>query len=93
MTTTEISKTRLSLIYEEIAEFLVSGPTTEQFTNYRLSESADQYISELLEANRTRGLTPDEQAALDDYAHLEHLLSLVKIKAFIKLDAAKGNEK
>jgi len=92
MTTAETNKTRLSMIYEEIADFLLSSPTTDQIADYHLSEGADQYISELLEANRTRGLTPEEHAALDDYSHIEHFMQIVKIRAYAKLDAAKRNK-
>jgi hypothetical protein len=73
-------------IYDEFAEFITSSPTLEQIANFRLSEESEQYVSDLLEMNRTRGLSADEQVALDEYLRLEHLMRMAKIRAFAKLD-------
>ena len=89
MATVEIGRATLVTILTEIADFLTSGPTLEQIANFHLSAASDRYISDLLEANRTRGLTPDERAALDAYGHIEHLMQSVKIQAFAKLDQQK----
>lgn len=91
MTTAELEKTPLTRIYEEIADFILAGPSLEQVAEFHLSEAADQYINDLLEANRTRGLTPDERAALEDYSKLEHLMQVMKIRAYAKLDALKSS--
>jgi hypothetical protein len=92
MTTAEIKKTNLAMIYEEIADFILSRPSLEQIANFHLSDASDHYISELLEANRTRGLTPDERAALEDYSRIEHLMQVVKIRAYAKLDEVKRGQ-
>ncbi len=63
MATVEIGRATLATIYTELADFLTSGPTLEQIANFHLSDVSDRFISELLEANRTRGLTPDERTA------------------------------
>jgi hypothetical protein len=75
-------------IYDEVADFLASSPTLEQIIAFRLSEPSEQLISDLLEANRTRGLTPSERAALDDYTRVERLMQAIKVRAFAKLDQA-----
>ncbi len=85
MTTKDFLQTDLSAIYDEIADFLASSPSAEQITAFRLSESSEQIISDLLEANRTRGLTPDERHALDEYTRIERLMQAVKVRAFAKL--------
>ena len=79
----------LSAIYDEVADFLAAGPTPEQIAAFRLSDASEQFISALLEANRTRGLAPAERAALDDYTRIERLMQAIKIRAFAKLDQAK----
>ena len=76
----------LASIYTEIADFLVSRPTLEQITEFHLSDTSDQFISHLLELNRTTGLTPDQDEILDDYTIIEHLMQFVKVAAFAKLD-------
>lgn len=85
MTIKPVVETNLSAIYDEIADFFASSPSTQQITEYRLSEAAEQMISDLLEANRTRGLTPAEQTALDDYTRIERMVQAIKLRAFVKL--------
>jgi hypothetical protein len=88
MTTRDFLQTDLSVIYNEVADFFASSPSAEQITQFRLSESSDQIISDLLEANRTRGLTPDERTALDEYTRIERLMQAIKVRAFAKLKQA-----
>lgn len=88
MATAETYQADLTAIYDEIADFLSSAPTSEQIAAFRLSDTSERFISVLLEANRTRGLTPAERAALDDYARIERLMQAIKVRAFAKLDNA-----
>lgn len=76
----------LSAILDEIADFLASSPTAEQIAAFRLSERAERYVSDLLEANRTRGLTPAERMALDEYTRIERLMQAIKVRAYARLD-------
>ena len=73
--------------YQEFAEFMTTRPTLEQIAEYRLSEVSESRISYLLAANRNETITPEEQDELEDYTRLEHLMRLVKIRAFAKLDS------
>lgn len=77
----------LSVILDEVAAFLASGPTPEQIVAFRLSEASEAAISGLLEANRTRGLTVDERQFLDEYTRIERLMQAVKVRALTKLKA------
>ena len=90
VTTHEFDHADLSAVYDEVADFLASAPGPEQIIAFRLSETSERLISDLLEANRTRGLTPQERLALDDYARVERLMQAIKVRAFAKLDQAKG---
>jgi hypothetical protein len=72
--------------YDEFVEFITSSPTLEEIATFRLSEVAEARISELLTANRNRRLTDDEQAELDEYLRLEHMVRKAKIRAYEKLD-------
>lgn len=75
----------LASVYADIADFLVSAPTPEQIVAFQLSDDSERVISELLEANRTSGLTPTQRKALDDYTPIERLMQAVKLRAFAKL--------
>lgn len=89
MTTTELYPVDVSAIYDEVADFLSSSPSPEEIVAFRLSDAAEQLVSNLLEANRTRGLTPAERAALDDYARVERLMQAIKVRAYAKLDQSR----
>lgn len=71
--------------YQEFADFITSSPSLEEITEYRLSHDSEAHISYLLEANRKGTITQQEQNELDDYTRLEHLMRIVKIRAFVKL--------
>jgi hypothetical protein len=86
MATAETYPVDLTAIYDEVADFLSSAPSPEQIAAFRLSDTSEQFISGLLEANRTRGLTPAERAALDDYTRIERLMQAIKVRAYAKLD-------
>lgn len=68
--------------YEEFVEFVTSAPTLEDVTTFRLSDSTEHHIRELLQANQGRGLTAEEQAELDEYVRVEHLIRMAKIRAY-----------
>src|SRR5437773_1355018 len=71
----------------ELLEFLASLPSPEEVLALRASESLQARVSELLEKNRTTGLTPAEEQELDQYGYLDHLVRIAKAKAHPKLQA------
>ena len=87
MSTRELLRTDLTPIYDEVADFLASSPTAQQIADYHLSPESDRIIADLLQANRTRGLTPDEQTALDEYTRIERLMQAIKLRAYARLRA------
>jgi uracil-DNA glycosylase len=66
-------------------EFLATLPTPEEIIALRPSEALQAQISNLLEKNRTQGLTPAEEQVWEQYQYLEHLLRMAKAKAYLKL--------
>lgn len=88
MSTRELLQTDLTPIYNEVADFLASSPTAQQIADYHMSPESDRIIADLLEANRTRGLTPDEQTALDEYTRIERLMQAIKLRAYARLRVA-----
>ncbi len=70
--------------FQEFADFMTSSPTLKQISEFRLSEESEERINDLLEANRKGTIKPDEHEELEDYARLEHLMRMVKIRAFEK---------
>ncbi|MCA0452828.1 MAG: hypothetical protein LCI00_02495 [Chloroflexi bacterium] len=71
--------------YQEFADFITSSPSLEQIAEYRLSDASESRVSYLLDVNRNGTISKQEQNELDDYTRLEHLMRIVKIRAFAKL--------
>jgi len=73
--------------YEFILDFLAGGPSPEEIIRFRPSlETQDRFYS-LLQASRERTLTPVEDEELDHYIQIDRMVSLLKAKAYSKLDA------
>jgi hypothetical protein len=72
-------------IFSEIADFLISQPSLQDFAAYRVSESIQSYLDDLLEKNREEGLTADERRELEKILAITHLMDLAKAKAKLKL--------
>jgi len=71
--------------YEQVLDFLAGAPSVQEIIDFRPPLAAQQRFSELLEINRQRPLTLQEQEELDHYIRIERLLSLLKAKAYHRL--------
>jgi hypothetical protein len=76
-----------SPIYAEVYQFLVSSPTPDQIIVFRASEATQARVRELLDANRSGQLTPDETAELDEFENVNHFVSMLKIYARDQLES------
>ncbi len=75
-------------IQEEVLTFLMTAPTPQQIVDFQASESAQERLRYLLDANRQGTLSSDERAELDEASHLNHFVMLLKAKAHKTLQAA-----
>jgi len=73
---------------EEVLAFLARGPQPEEIVAFRPSERSVERIRELLDKNRERTLTADEEMEMDHIQSLNHLFSLIKAHARQHLRAA-----
>ncbi len=71
----------------EVVEFLANLPTPEAIIALRPSETLQSQINNLLEKNRTVGLTPEDEKIWQDYQYLEHIVRMAKARALKKLQA------
>ena len=71
--------------HEEIYHFLVSQPTPEQIIAFRPSQGTQERIRYLLDANRNRTLTAEEEAELNEFSQVEHFMRMLKLHARQKL--------
>lgn len=72
-------------IYSDVADLLVSQPSLEDLANFRFAEPIQRYIENLLEKNREGELSADEKLELEHILAINHVISLTKAKAKLKL--------
>jgi hypothetical protein len=68
-------------VFEEMIDFLASGPTPEQIIAHKASAPVQERLAELLDKNREEGLTEAEEAELDAYELVNHVMILLKARA------------
>jgi len=76
----------------EVLEFLAGLPSPEEILNLRASERFERRVRELLEKNRSAGLSPQEEEEWERYEFLEHLVTMAKAKACLKLGILPGSD-
>jgi hypothetical protein len=72
-------------LFDEILGFLTSTPTPEQIIAFRPSDVLQERVRFLLDKQRNESLTAEESAELDEFGRMNHLMSMLKIKARKKL--------
>ncbi|MGH9800925.1 MAG: hypothetical protein ACRD82_11225 [Blastocatellia bacterium] len=70
-----------SPVYQEVIDFLASGPTPNQIRTHRPSPVSQNRLAELLDKNREEELTEAEASELDLYEQVDDLMSLLKARA------------
>jgi hypothetical protein len=68
-------------IYQEIIDLLTSGPTADRLIPFKISDSAQERLEELLHKNREEELTAEERAELNTYLRLSEYLTKLKARA------------
>ena len=72
---------------DEITDFLLARPTLEEIINFQASDALDDRLHHLLDKNSsTEGLAAEERKELDSYLLVNHLFTILKAKALIKLE-------
>lgn len=74
-------------IKDIVTDFLASAPTLEEIADYRLPNELQTRAHTLLEKNRAGNLSDEEQTEMEEFRQIDHLMTLVKAKARLKLKA------
>jgi len=69
-------------VYQEVLDFLINSPTPQEIVNFKVSQQAQTHLQMLLDKNREATLNVMEVAELDVYEQLEHLMILLKARAY-----------
>ncbi len=72
-------------VYQEILDFLIKSPIPQDIVNFKVSQQAQTRLQILLDKNRESTLNPMEIAELDVYEQLEHLMILLKARAYSEI--------
>jgi len=72
-------------IKDLVTDFLGSVPSIQEIAGYRLPTELQKRAHELLSKNRTGILSAEEHAEMDEFRQIDHLLTLVKAKARLRL--------
>ena len=74
-------------VSDVVTDFLSSAPTLEQIAAYRLPDFLQTRAHALLGKNRDGTLSAEERAEMEEFRQIDHLMTLVKAKARLKLKA------
>ena len=69
-----------------VTDFLSSAPTLEEIVSYSLPEELQERAHELLDKNRNNIISEAEHAEMAEFREMDHLLTLIKTKAQIRLN-------
>lgn len=78
--------TDIAAVYQEVLDFLIKRPTPEEIITFKVSLPSQRRLQELLEKNRSATLSSMESAELDVYEQLEHMMILLKARAYSELN-------
>lgn len=67
--------------YTEVLDFLVTSPTPQDILDFKVSAKTQARLGDLLDKNREEELTKLEQAELDAFEQIEHMVVLLKARA------------
>ncbi|MGB7338742.1 MAG: hypothetical protein WBC91_07615 [Phototrophicaceae bacterium] len=70
-----------------VTDFLGSAPSLEEIATYQLPDELQKQAHDLLQKNRDGMLSNTEQAEMEEFRQIDHLLTLIKVKAKLKLKA------
>ncbi|MBM3226309.1 MAG: hypothetical protein FJZ47_21300, partial [Candidatus Tectomicrobia bacterium] len=68
-------------VYRYVLAFLATSPAPEDILNFALTSAMQARASALLDIQRAGQLTPMDMAELDEYTHIDNLLSVLKAGA------------
>jgi len=74
--------TDMVAVDQEVLDFLIMRPTPEEIITFKVSLPVQTRLQALLEKNRSVTLSPMEMAELDVYEQLEHMMILLKARAY-----------
>ncbi len=83
-----MTDTHIRTVKDIVTDFLGSAPSLEEIASYRLPADLQEHAHALLAKNRDGSLSAEERAEMDEFRQIDHLLTLVKAKARLRLKSS-----
>ena len=68
-----------------VTDFIGSAPTLQELAAYRLPDDLQERAHDLLDKNREGSLSDNERTEMEEFRQIDHILTMVKAKARLKL--------
>jgi len=69
------------LAYEEVVDFIAAGTTPSSVASFSPSDATKSHVADLIQRQKTTGISGDEAAELNCYLQIEHIMRLAKARA------------
>lgn len=67
--------------YEEVIDFIAAGTSPQSVITFQPSDAIKKRVADLINQEKTIGLSSDEKSELEHYMQLEHIMRLAKVRA------------
>lgn len=67
--------------YEEIVDFIAAGTTPDRVAHFEASSETRRRVADLIDREKTTGLSGDEASELDHFLTMEHVMRMAKARA------------
>ena len=67
--------------YNEIVDFIAANTAPAKLIAFRPSEATRRRVADLVQREKSEGLSRDESSELDHFLEIEHLMRLAKARA------------
>lgn len=71
---------------EELIDFIASGATPQQIVSFQASQQVKERVANLIKQEKTTGLSTEDKSELEQFLQLEHLIRLIKARAYQYLE-------
>jgi hypothetical protein len=75
----------MSPAYEEIVDFIASGPSPQRLMEFRASTTAQDRVADLIQREKEGALGAEEISELEHHLQLEHIMRLAKARARLRI--------
>lgn len=84
-----MQSTPIRTVFGGITDFLATEPSPQEMIDFYMPGDLQARLDELLDKNGEGELTPEEQKEMMDFARMDQVMSLRKIRMRIKLKLKK----